>query len=355
MRYLVHQFNFKPSEPVSFALDYMCLQASKLWNIANYERINFKSLGFENEPDWFEQKKRLKDNEHYKMLLAQSSQDLLKDLHLAWKSYHAMHSNKKAANQPGYKKTGQHSVVKFANHSIKLINNSTLRLSLPASIKKIVNEKYQESLSFIYLKLKRTINGVKSVSVSHLGHGNFKISISYEMDEPNYKDDNGRHIGIDLGVANLFAVYDNNGSSFIINGSSFKNTVYYFSKKIAHYQRILKASYLHNDASKAYSSKRIKNLYKTKQRRINYLIHATTRKIADYCKENDISIVAIGDMRGIKNNCSFGHVSKQQFFNVAFARIVKVLQYKLDMIGVRLVKVNEAYSSQCPQILNRYL
>ena len=348
MRYLVYQFNFRPSESISFALDYMCLQASKLWNVANYERLNFKDLGFENEPNWFDQKKRLKVNEHYKKLLAQSSQDLLKDLDLAWRSYHTVCSSNKATNKPGYKKTGQHSTIKFANHSIKLIGDSMLRLSLPASIKRIVNEKYHKSLSFIYLKLKRKIIGTKSVLVSHLRPGTFKISISYEIDEPKYKVDNGRHIGIDLGVANLFAVYDNNGSSFIINGSSFKNTVYYFSKKIAHYQKILKASYLHSDASKAYSSKRIRSLYKTRQGRINYLIHATTRKIADYCKENDISVVAIGDMKGIKNNCSFGQVSKQQFFAVAFARIIKVLQYKLDMIGVRLVKVDEAYSSQCP-------
>lgn len=88
MRYLVYQFIYKATDSISFMLDYMCLQASKLWNIANYERINYESLGLESEPDWFDQKKRLKTNEHYKMLLAQSSQDLLKDLDLAWKSYH---------------------------------------------------------------------------------------------------------------------------------------------------------------------------------------------------------------------------------------------------------------------------
>lgn len=348
MRYLVYQFNYKPTDSISFMLDYMCLQASKLWNIANYERINYESLGFESEPDWFDQKKRLKTNEHYKMLLAQSSQDLLKDLDLAWKSYHVLSSKNKAANKPSFKKYGQHSVVKFAYHSVKLIDNSVLRISLPAGIKRIALSKYRKSNNYIYIKLKRKIVGIKSVSISHLRPGTFKISVSYEMDEPKYKHDNGRHIGIDLGVANLFAVYDNNGSSFIINGSSFKNTIYYFSKKIAHYQKILKASYLHSDASKAYSSQRIRSLYKTRQGRINYLIHAATRKIVNYCKENDVSIVVVGDMKGIKNNCSFGHVSKQQFYSVAFARIVKVLQYKLDIIGVRLVKVDEAYSSQCP-------
>lgn len=348
MRYLVYQFSYKPSKEISFALDYMSLQASKLWNVANYERLEFETLGFESEPSWFDQKKRLKTNEHYKMLLAQSSQDLLKDLDLAWKSYHALISAGHKANKPNYKKHGEHTIVKFAYHSFRVINESLIRLSIPASIKKIINDKFHVTNNFIYFRLKRKIIGAKSISVSHQGPGIFKICISYEMDKPKCKKDNGRHIGIDLGVTNLFAVYDNNGSSFIINGSSFKNTIYYFSKKIAHYQKILKASYLNRKPECAYSSQRIRNLYKTKQGRINYLIHAATKKITDYCVKNDISVVVIGDMKGIKGNCSFGHVTKQQFYSIAFDRIIKLLQYKLDNIGVKMVKVNEAYSSQCP-------
>lgn len=348
MRYLVYNFTYKPNQAISFAFDCMCLHASKLWNVANYERIEFKKIGFGKEPDWYDQKKRLKDNEHYKKLMAQCSQDLLKDLDLAWKSYHALLISDNQANAPRYKKYGQHTVIKYANHSFKIINNSLLRLSFPVSIKKIVAEKYNLSIDYCYIKLKKKIIGVKSVSIKHERPGVFRILISYEMDEPKYLKDNGRHIGIDLGVTNLFAVYDNNGSSFVINGSSFKNTIYYFSKKIAHYQRILKSSYLQNDPLKAYTSKRIKKLYRTKQRRINYLIHAATKKIVDYCRTNNISVVVIGDMKGIKNSCSFGHVTKQQFYSVAFARIINVLQYKLDGIGVKLIKVNEAYSSQCP-------
>ena len=353
MRYLVQTFNYKTNPSISFAIDLMCLHASKLWNIANYERIEFKKNGFEKEPDWFDQKKRLKDNEHYKMLMAQSSQDLLKDLDCSWKSYHELINKGHKANSPRYKGHGQHTVIKYAHHSFKTINNRLIRLSLPFTVKKIVADKFNFKIDYYYLKLKKPIVGIKSICFKHISPGVFKVSISYEMDEPKFKSDNGRHIGIDLGVKNLFAVYDNNGSSFIINGSSFKNTIYYFSKKIAYYQRILKASSKDKTSKSAYSSKRIKKLYKTKQGRINYLIHASTRRIVDYCKTNNISIVVVGDMKGIKKSCSFGHVTKQQFYALAFARIVNVLQYKLQSIGVRLVKVDEAYSSQCPPYSER--
>lgn len=347
MRYLVKTFNYKPSKTISFAIDLMCIHASKLWNTANYERIEYKNCGFEKEPDWFDQKKRLKENIHYKYLLAQSSQDLLKDLDCAWKSYHVLSSKNMMANVPNYKKYGQHTCVKYAHHSFKMMDDLSIRFSLPFFVKKAVKDKFNVQIDYFYVKLKQKLVGIKSITLKHIRPGVFSISVSYEINEPIYKKDNGRHIGIDLGVKNLFAVYDNNGSSFIINGSSFKNTIYYFSKKIAHYQRILKACSKDKASKQAYSSKRIRDLYKIKQGRINYLIHATTRKIANYCRDNDISVAVIGDMKGIKNSCSFGHVTKQQFYAVAFAKIVSVLRYKLDIIGVRLVTVDESYSSQC--------
>ena len=50
MRYLVYEFNYKPKEAISFVLDLMCVQASKLWNEANYERIEYQKVGFDKMP-----------------------------------------------------------------------------------------------------------------------------------------------------------------------------------------------------------------------------------------------------------------------------------------------------------------
>ena len=348
MRYLVYQFTFKPNQAISFAIDFMCNSASKLWNIANYERKEFEQLGFPKMPDWFDQKRRLKSDSHYKCLLAQSAQDLLKDLDLAWKSHFVLLQKHKNANPPYYKKEGQHTCIKYAHHSFKEIGNNIIRFSIPSTIKRIVETKYGKKISFFYIKLKRSITGIKSISFHHINSGEYKVSISYIDEEVSFKEDNGRHIGIDLGVTNLFAVYDNNGSSFIINGSSFKNTIHYFSKKIAYYQTNLGN---HNDGgnkAKTFISKRISKLYQIKQRRINYLIHSSTKLIVDYCLENNVTKVVIGDLKNIKNNCPFGHLTKQQFYSVAFGKIVDLLDYKLKHIGVELIRVRESYSSQCP-------
>ena len=56
---LTYQFEIKVDEKISIILGHLCYAASKLFNVGNYERKEYKSLGFEKIPNWYEQKKRL--------------------------------------------------------------------------------------------------------------------------------------------------------------------------------------------------------------------------------------------------------------------------------------------------------
>lgn len=58
-------------------LRHMAYSAYKLWNIGNYEKRNYKELGMEKFPDWYDQKKRLKENFFYKNFPSQTAQDVL--------------------------------------------------------------------------------------------------------------------------------------------------------------------------------------------------------------------------------------------------------------------------------------
>ena len=84
---LTYQFELNVDEKTSIILGHLCYAASKLFNVGNYERKEYKTLGFEKMPDWYDQKKRLKDNIWYKSLPAQTSQDVLARLNESWKSY----------------------------------------------------------------------------------------------------------------------------------------------------------------------------------------------------------------------------------------------------------------------------
>ena len=50
-------------------IGHMCYAAYKLWNVGNYERMNFKELGLYQYPDWYYQKKHHKDDLWYRFFI----------------------------------------------------------------------------------------------------------------------------------------------------------------------------------------------------------------------------------------------------------------------------------------------
>ena len=63
---LSHKTDIQLNTTESNIVGHMCYAASKLWNVCNYERRNFKELGMVHYPDWYDQKARLKGNMWFK-------------------------------------------------------------------------------------------------------------------------------------------------------------------------------------------------------------------------------------------------------------------------------------------------
>ena len=245
---LTYQFELRVNETMSVILGHLSYAASKLFNVGNYERKEYKSLGFDIMPDWYDQKKRLKDNIWYKSLPSQTSQDVLARLNEAWKSYFALKSRYEYRKEKGhlkeyegepqspyYKKDGSHTNFKYLQNSIKVIDNQ-IRFSIPKRLKEHLEEKYNIKKDFFYIPLKRTFSIIKQVEFVYMDKNRYKVYIIYEEAAKPLKEDNKHYISIDIGTKNLLTVYDNNGSSFIVSGQSLLNTNYYFSKRIACYQ-----------------------------------------------------------------------------------------------------------------------
>ena len=62
---LVYKFQYKPNKKNSILLSSMTYASARLFNVGNYERHNYKELGFDDMPDWYDQKKRLNVNRHF--------------------------------------------------------------------------------------------------------------------------------------------------------------------------------------------------------------------------------------------------------------------------------------------------
>ena len=360
---LTYQFEINVDEKMSIILGHLCYAASKLFNIGNYERKEYKCLGFEKMPNWYDQKKRLKNTFWYKSLPSQTSQDVLAHLEELWKSYLTLHNkwqkrkeqgllknNEGEPQPPYYKKDGYHTNIKYLNGQFKIVGDK-IRLSLPKKLKEHLLEKYEIDNQYLYIKIKKQFEIIKQIGISYINKNRYGVCIIYEKPLANMKKDNGHYIGIDIGTKNLLTVYDNKGSSFIVSGQSLLNTNYYFSKKIAYFQSKINAC--RPNQKKGETTKRIKKLYQTKKRRIDLILHRSTKLIVDYCIKNSISKVIIGDLSGLLNKTKyFANNREKHRFNqnirvVNFNKIYCFLSYKLQLNGIEFVKVNEAYSSQC--------
>ena len=84
---LVKKEVFIPTTEQKMIFGHMGYAAYKLWNVGNYEKLNYKKLGMTVFPNWYDQKKRLKDNFFYKNLPSQTAQDVLQQLQEAWNSF----------------------------------------------------------------------------------------------------------------------------------------------------------------------------------------------------------------------------------------------------------------------------
>ena len=360
---LSYQFELKVNNRLGIILGHLTYAASKLFNVGNYERKEYRSLGFASLPNWYEQKKRLKDDIWYKSLPSQTSQEVLAILDRSWKSYLNLHQKWEKKNKdiplkerkdepksPYYKKDTHHMNITFLSNGFKVIDQK-IRFSISKTLKSHLKDKYQIADEFFYIKLKKCFKNIKQIEFAYIDKNRYRVFIIYEKEIKPLINDNKHYISIDIGVKNLLSVYDNNGSSFIISGQSILNTNYYFSKKIAYYQSLFDKCYPHH--KKGETTKRIKRLFEKKNKRIKLALHRATKEVVNYCLSHNVSKVIIGDLsKLLTNEKEFANNKEKHRYNqnirsINFAKIYELLDYKLRLVGIELIKVNEAYSSIC--------
>lgn len=326
-------------------LKHMSYSAAKLWNVGNYEKRNYRLLGMERFPDWYDQKRRLKANFFYKNLPSQTAQDVLQELQEAWKSFFKLRETRGVKNPrpPRFKRKDMD--ITFLQAGI-CQRNGLIRLTIPKQLKEYL-DKLGNGADFIYLKAKSLSNTIiRQLRVKLLGNGKIQLSAVYQKEAPAVLEDNGRYLSIDLGIRNTFTCYNSvTGTAFIIKG--FLEIQQGYNKQIAHYQSIHAKQQAVLGIRYPKPSKRVQFLYKKRNRTINDFLHKATAWIRDYCVRNRIHTVVIGDISGIREDNTLGRKNNQPFHAFPYRTIYQMLGYKLALCGISLAMQDEAYSSQC--------
>lgn len=172
----------------------------------------------------------------------------------------------------------------------------------------------------------------------------FVVEIVYD-DEINVPkvENNNRVVSIDPGLNNLVTIANNfNEQPILIKGSKLKSINNYFNKEINKlYSDLDNAQNKKGKSEKRQgTTKRINKLWEKRGNIMQTEMHKISKKIVDYCVENNVCKVIIG-----KNDLQKQHSKLKNFVQIPIFSLIQKLQYKLENVGIEVILTEESYTS----------
>ena len=166
----------------------------------------------------------------------------------------------------------------------------------------------------------------------------FVIKLLYEAQTQSFptNKDSSKTIGLDLGVNNLVATSD----GLLVKGGVVKSINQWYNKQLAQYKSQAKKR------NQQHSTHRIQRLHRVRANKIHDFFHQTSRIIINRCLSNNISTIVIGYNPLWKQSCNLGKRANQSFVHIPFYKLVHMLEYKAQMVGITVIRISEAYTSQ---------
>ncbi|MBR5177164.1 MAG: transposase [Lachnospiraceae bacterium] len=328
----------------------MCYAAYKLWNVCNYEHMHYEELCLPVKyPDWYYQKKAHKDDLWYRQLPSQTAQEICKLLDKSWKSFYALKKSGGIENpKPPRFKNSNIPVTYMQNAVMHETGTDTVRLSLSKQLKAYMAEAYGISETYLFFKnpVFKGTDAIKQIKLYPPEKGECRIIVIYEIPDVQKLSDNGRYMSIDLGLHNLMTCYNSVSSETFIIGRRYLPICSYFNKEISRIQSQWSKQQTVHGETHPRSSKHILSLYRKKADVINDYLHKATRYLVSYCRDNQINIVVIGDISGIRKDNDLGPVTNQKLHSLPYDKLYIMLKYKLAKEGIALIIQEEQYTSQ---------
>lgn len=285
----------------------------------------------------------------FKSLPSQTAQEVCKLLDKSWKSFYTLQKTGGITNPrpPRFKQKGI--AVTYMQNGMKHdAESGIIRLSIPKNLKGYLKEKYQINDNYLFLKNKlfKNIEKIKQLHICPPENGRCEVIVVYEIADTELQENNNHYLSVDLGLHNLMTCYDSNGASFIV-GRKYLSISRKYDKEISRVQ----SQWAKQQAKKGIKypklSKHVLRLHQKKRDCIKDYLHKTTHSLVEYCIKNDIRTVIVGDIRNIRKGKDIGKKNNQKLHGLPYEKIYGMLEYKLKKVGIRFVKQEESYTSQC--------
>ena len=291
-----------------------------------------------------------KTNENYKLLLSDTSQQILRIVDRNFKSFFALLKLKvkgkysEKVKLPHYKKQDELMNITIQGRSARIRDGYVI-----IGLSKAFKEKHNPSFKELKFKLPKNIKTDKLQEVRIIpvfGGLEFDIEFVYKKEIKPISVDKDKYLSIDMGLDNFATCFDSNdGSSFIIDGRYIKSLNRHYNKQKAYYQSIL-------DRQNIKQSKRMIRLSRKRYNKINNYFNLAVKKITDYCIKHNIGNIVIGDFSDIKQNINIGKKNNQNFVSIPYGVFKRKLESKCEQLGIEYHLQEESYTSKCSYLDN---
>lgn len=331
---LVEQHIIKRADPRFQRIDETAFASKNLWNAANYlVRQSFIVEGkYLNHVAVFHQ---IKSHEAYQALPRKVSNQVLIQLHKAWVSFfEAMDAWKEHPEQF----TGR---PKLPAYKHKAAGRNLLVYELGAVWKRELD------LGVIALTdlgalvcTAQSRESIEQVRIVPKGD-HYVVEVVYQEEPKPARVDSDLFVAVDLGV-NVLAALTSNKPGFIprlVNGRPIKSINQFYNKQRARLQRALARA-------NRYTSRQLDHITTKRNRRILQYLHTASRRIIDLLVAEGIGTLIIGKNPLWKQEVEMGKRNNQAFVQIPHARLIEMLTYKAELVGLRVVITEESYTSQ---------
>jgi len=149
---------------------------------------------------------------------------------------------------------------------------------------------------------------------------------------------------IDLGITNLATIwFDGLRQPIAFSGKSVLSDWWYWTERIAKEQSRLAR------VNRAKTSKRLRKLYRIRQRRFRHAVNAMIKTIAEDAYRLGISKIVLGRLKGIRSDSHNGKANAMVNNFWSFDYIVRRFREKAEEYGIEVEEKSEyKTSSECP-------
>lgn len=328
----------------------MCYHAARLYNVALYS-IRQHYFNTNSYLSYNSNYHECKNNEHFKILLSDCSQQILRTADRDMQSFFRLLILKKSdkysdrINLPHYKKQEQVMTCPIQGRSCRIQKNGTVAIG----ITKEFREKYNISERRILFTIPKNIKHItqfQEIRIIPLYNGKeFSVEFIYQDNTIKPQANGNGHMSIDLGVSNFAActIFSNGDAcQFLIDGRRLTNINHYYNKNISK----LKSDYSKNKSLDSIYTNRMIRLINGRNNRITDYFNRVCHLLVNVCVDYGVTTLVIGYNKGQKQGINLGAVNNQNVVSIPYHKFRQKLEQLCIEHGISYISQDESYTSK---------